>query len=144
MSTDRSKEPRRRAGLLLRAGRRLHPVFQAAILGGPLALLLLVGSGAYFSLARTPPVAAPTPGEGREPDDIQKHRLGSILFVPWTGANTCEQRRFDNLTGQILFDGSVECEFVTPPDGGTPVRQSADNRVDKTARMRAILEAFKK
>lgn len=141
MSTDRSISLWRRAGLP--AGSRLHPLLQAVVIVSPLALLLLVGSGAYFSFSHTPP-AAPRPADaGEQRNAIETHRLGSILFVPWTGANTCEERRFDNLTGRILFDGLVECEFVTPQEDGTPVRQTADS-VDKSARMRAILEGFKK
>lgn len=142
MSTDRSIALRRRAGPGL-AGARLGALMQAVVLVSPLALLLLVGSGAYFSFTHKPPVA-PHPSEaGPQRDGIEKHRLGSILFVPWTGANTCEERRFDNLTGRIVFDGVVECEFVTPQEGGAPVLQTADS-VDKNARMRAILEGFKK
>jgi hypothetical protein len=90
-----------------------------------------MGIGEYISRAPLPPVAGPTAAD---------YRVGSILFVPWTGATNCEVRGFDNVTGQIVADGTIKCEFK--PDDQGP--QLSTGKAAADARMRAILEGFKK
>ena len=128
-------------------------MLEAASLAIPFLLLLFIGTAGYIGSARyfsripsATPAAAPSgQSETQHPSDLNRHRVGSILFVPWTGTSTCEQRRFDNLTGRIVSDGVVDCEFPPPQEGGnTQLRLSDEQVVDGHARMRAILEAFKK
>ena len=96
-----------------------------------LLAVLSINISDYVSRPPPPPVAGPTAAD---------YRVGSILFVPWTGATNCEVRGFDNVTGQIVADGTVKCEFK--PDDQGP--QLSTGRVAADARMRAILDAFKK
>jgi hypothetical protein len=93
--------------------------------------LISLGISDYISRPAPPPPAGPTEAE---------YRIGSILFVPWTGATNCEVRGFDNVTGQIVADGTIKCDFK-PGDQGP---QLSTGRAAADARMRAILEAFKK
>jgi hypothetical protein len=107
-------------------------------------LLLFIGAAGYISgtryYSRASNPAAAGQRESQPRDDIEQHRLASILFVPWTGVTTCDERRFDNVTGQIVSDGIVNCDFLTPQVSVNPPARTSDN----TVRMRAILDAFKK
>jgi hypothetical protein len=96
-----------------------------------LLAMLSMGISDYMSRPPPPTVAGPTAAD---------YRVGSILFVPWTGANNCEVRGFDNFTGQIVADSTIKCDFK-PGDQGP---QLSTGRAAADARMRAILDAFKK
>jgi hypothetical protein len=121
-----------------------RPLLEAASIVAPFLLLFFVGTAGYISgakyFSRASAVAPPGQNESPPQSDINRHRIGSILFVPWTGVTTCEERRFDNLTGRIVSDGPVDCDFLTPQVSVNPPARTTDN----TVRMRAILDAFKK
>lgn len=96
-----------------------------------LLAVLSINISDYVSRPLPPPVAGPTAAD---------YRVGSILFVPWTGATDCDVRGFDNVTGQIVADGTIKCEFK--PDDQGP--QLSTGRAAAKARMQAIVDAFKK
>lgn len=102
-------------------------------------VLLAVGAAVYFSgvlpafMPRQSEVgvaAAPAP-----PD----HRVGAIMFVPPKGP-LCEIHRFDNVTGQVLPSGFVNCERMATDESKDPMGPGSD----RGARLRAIVAAFKK
>jgi hypothetical protein len=97
------------------------------------ALLSLLTFGIKDYVFRPPLPPAPGPTEA-------DYRLGSILFVPWTGATRCEARGFDNMTGQIVLDRTFTCD-IKPEDLAA---DAAGGKAAAKARMQAILDAFKK
>ncbi|HVZ53960.1 MAG TPA: hypothetical protein VG986_18470 [Pseudolabrys sp.] len=115
------------------------------------AVGISVGALRYFSHGSAtthmesrdgPPASAPQSGQ---PSDL--YRLASIVFVPWTGVESCEKRRFDNLTGQVIYDGTAACDFPPPAEDKSQnlqLRLSGEKSATAAERMRAIHEAFKK
>jgi len=95
-------------------------------------IVIAVGTGAHFFGAKPVPPPAISTQQGEA-----IHRQGAIMFTPQHG-HTCWQRRFDNLSGQIVSDRIVACpgEIVT--------ERAKPERHDNTVRMRAILQDFKK
>jgi len=84
------------------------------------------------------------PQRGQQSDE---YRTASIVFVPWTGVERCEKRRFDNETGQIIYDGTAACDFPPPAEDNTQntrLRLSGEKTSTAAERMLAIHEAFKK
>jgi hypothetical protein len=104
-----------------------------AAIASVVALLALLTFGIKDYVFRPPPAPAPGPTEA-------DYRIGSILFVPWTGTTQCEARGFDNLTGQIVLDRTFTCD-IKPED---LVAEAAGGKAAAKARMQAILNAFKK
>jgi hypothetical protein len=100
---------------------------------GAVALLTLFSFGIkdYVFRPLPAPLAGPTEAD---------YRVGSILFVPWTGATKCEARGFDNKTGQIVLDRTFTCD-IKPEDLAA---EAAGGKAAAQARMKAILDAFKK
>jgi len=133
---------RRRTKRRSRSPERLR----AAIAAVSLAVIFLVGYFAgtqsyFFDFTRaavTTPAAVAAVTQQQQ-QDKWSHRIGSILFVPWSG-DTCEQRRFDNATGQMLSTGFVKCEEILAQDNLNVPGWTHDN----TTRISAILNAFKK
>jgi len=116
--------------------------FRAAIASASVAAIFFIGyfAGTHPSLfSGTPAAVSARSGVAsiavKNPNEWG-HRVGSILFVPWSG-DRCEQRRFDNATGQMLSTGFIKCEA----QGDTTLPGWAH---DNTTRMTAILNAFKK
>ena len=72
------------------------------------------------------------------PDAAAARRHGSIVLVPWSGKK-CEERLFDNLTGNIGSESIVDCDLRL-----APLDAAAAETPDKDARTRAILNAFKR
>lgn len=136
--------PRRRFGPRFVAKEGTGPVRDAArfALSFAMLLLIVIGAAGYFTGARylSHQAAAEAPVAGASAYERRQHRLASILFVPWTGVTTCEERRFDNSTGRIVSEAPVDCDFLTPQSRINPPSRTVDN----TVRMRAILDAFKK
>ncbi len=119
----------------------------ALTLAVPLPLLPFVapagdaGAIRYFS----PAVIAASVDRQVSVPQSEIHRLASIVFVPWTGVDSCEMRRFDNTTGRISFEGKAACEFSPSEDDGSQQLRLSDKKiVNGIARMRAIHEAFRK
>jgi hypothetical protein len=100
---------------------------------GAVALLTLFSFGIkdYVFHPLPAPLAGPTEAD---------YRVGSILFVPWTGATKCEARGFDNKTGQIVLDRTFTCD-IKPEDLAA---EAAGGKAAAQARIKAILDAFKK
>jgi len=131
-SKRRSKAPER-----LRAGIAVAGLAAIFFVG------YVAGTRSYFfdftRAAATAPAAAPVAAAAAQQPDKWSHRVGSILFIPWSG-DICEQRRFDNATGQMLSSGFVKCEEALARDNLNAPGWSRDN----TTRITAILNAFKK
>jgi hypothetical protein len=102
-----------------------------AVIAGAVALLALLTFGIKDYIFRPAPFAGPTEAD---------YRVGSILFVPWTGATKCQARGFDNKTGQIVLDRTFTCD-IKPEDLAA---DAAGGKAAAKARMQAILDAFKK
>jgi hypothetical protein len=102
--------------------------------GGFIGLCLVVfvvGAGAhFFGSSKAPPPAMST----QQGEAI--HRQGAIMFTPQHG-HTCWQRRFDNLSGQVVSDRVVECP------GEVVTERVKPERHDNTVRIRAIMKDFK-
>jgi hypothetical protein len=105
-----------------------------AAIASAVALLALLTFGIKDYVFRPPPAPAPGPTEA-------DYRVGSILFVPYTGATKCEARGFDNKTGQIVLDRTFTCD-IKPED--VAAADAAGGKAASQARMKAILDAFKK
>ncbi len=97
----------------------------AAAVSGWLSGLVHTRSTRYD---QTPP--APT---------IDDYRVGAIMFVPPRGPN-CDVYRFDNLTGAVVPDGTVNCERKLNPENVSPY----DPGTERAVRMKAVLDGFKK
>ena len=112
-------------------------------------LLPFAGAAVYLGAVRyfrPAPAASGPGGQERVPQDAQ-HRVASIVFVPWTGKDVCETRRFDNSTGRISFDGTAACDFPPPDEERSTSQQlrlSDEKTVTAADRMRGIQDAFKK
>jgi hypothetical protein len=104
-----------------------------AAIAAVVALLGLLTFGIKEYVFRPPPPPDPGPTEA-------DYRVGSILFVPWTGETRCEARGFDNVTGQIVLDRTFTCD-IKPED---LIAEAAGGKAAAEARMKAILNAFKK
>jgi hypothetical protein len=137
MRRDRLKHASRHARGIFAAD-----VIRALIAGGGLAAVLLlvffIGVRThYFKLAASGPAVANVPPEVQTRKEELAHRLGSILFVP-VASETCKERQFDNFTGSIVSETSVNCEQrLAEQKFDTPAVPH-----DNTTRMRAILETF--
>lgn len=128
-------------------GRRLPLI--ALSLAIPFLLLPLTAAAVYLGAARYfAPAVGVTVANAEEPAQRREaYRLASIVFVPWTGVETCEMRRFDNATGQISYDGTAACDFPPPAENKNQdlrLHLSGEKPVTAAERMRAIHEAFKK
>lgn len=104
-----------------------------------LIVLLMVATGAasvYFS-----GIASSTAAPQSEPvaAAVPDHRLGAILYVRVKGP-MCEVHRFDNATGQVAPNGSVNCERSAAPEGA----ELSDLNAARFARLRAFAGAFKR
>lgn len=73
------------------------------------------------------------------PPTINDYRNGAIMFVPTRGAD-CDVYRFDNLTGGVAFNGTVNCERKLNPENEDAYRPGTE----RAARMKAVLDGFKK
>jgi hypothetical protein len=69
-------------------------------------------------------------------EDKAAHRLGSILFVPWS-AKLCEERWFDNFTGAIVSADTIDCDARL-------ASETAPAPSFKFGRMQGIFDSFKK
>ncbi len=110
---------------------RVRALIAAGGFVGLCLVVFAVGAGAHFFGSKpVPPPAIST----RQGEAI--HRQGAIMFTPQHG-HTCWQRRFDNLSGQIVSDRVVACpgEIVT--------ERVKPERHDNTVRIRAIMKDFK-
>jgi hypothetical protein len=104
-----------------------------------LIALLVVATGGvsvYFSGVASSTAASETDAAAA---DVPDHRLGSIMYVKVKGP-MCEVHRFDNVTGQVVPNGSVKCERMAAPEGA----ELTDLNSERFARLRAISGAFKK
>jgi len=123
----------------------------------PFLLLPLVVTAGYVGATRYFPhvfadtatsADAPKPAGDATSESERKreaHRIGAIVFVPWTGVDKCEKREFDNANGRIKFDGTVKCEFEPPTEiKSDQLRLSDEKPVSAAERMRAIHNSFKK
>ena len=111
---------------------RVRALIAAGGFVGLCLVVFAVGAGAhFFGSSKAPPAAIST----QQGEAI--HRQGAIMFTPQHG-HTCWQRRFDNLSGQIVSDRIVACP------GEVVTERVKPERHDNTVRMRAILEDFKK
>ncbi len=104
-----------------------------------LVVLLAVATGAasvYFS-----GIASSTTAPQSEPvaAAVPDHRLGAIKYVRVKGP-MCEVHHFDNATGQVAPNGSVNCERSAAPEGADMYGQNAA----RFARLRAFSGAFKR
>ena len=137
MRTGRAKNKSSRARGIFAAD-----VIRALIAGGGLAAVLLLAffigvRTNYLKFAASGPAVANVPPEVQTRQQELAHRLGSILFVP-VANETCEERQFDNFTGSIVSEASVNCEQrLTEQNFDMPAVPH-----DNTTRMRAILETF--
>lgn len=132
-------------------------LFAGLSLAVPFLLLLFavagisVGALRYFShgaaMAKMDGRASAPPNGQQSSQQSDLYRQAAIVFVPWTGVERCEKRRFDNETGQIIYDGTAACHFPPPAEDqtqNTQLRLSGEKTATAAERMRAIHEAFKK
>jgi hypothetical protein len=123
-------------------GRRALTV--AASLGAACLLVFFMATAARHSDVAGNPYwrGAGTAASGTAPplqpmlEDKAAHRLGSILFVPWT-ASVCEERWFDNFTGAIVSADYIDCEARL-------ARETVQASSYKFGRMQGIFDTFKK
>ena len=116
--------PRAKIGLRPREGRQ---TFIVVAVGACLSLGLLASGGYIVSHQQPTPAAAP--GDN-------KIYTGSILYMPYEG-KICRQLLFDNHTGLLSDNGTVDCERAA--------YQSMDNTPKRWsfARMRVISSGFR-
>lgn len=138
--TTQSSHTHRRAKRSLARGEGVRALIVVAGLVGAFLLTFYIGVNVHFFNS----AHSNSPRSGTRPDPQQQveqqqgespNRHASILFFPRTG-DSCEKRRFDNITGQFMSDGYVSCEAELAHEYNRPA--------DNTARIRAILDAFKK
>jgi hypothetical protein len=110
-----------------RSRERLRLTFTVVAFGVLLGSGLFAG-GQYFYAKQRSAVAAAS-GD-------QELYTGSILYMPFEG-RICRQMLFDNQTGRLLDNGSVDCERAAyRGSDGTPKRWSS-------ARLRVISTGFR-
>ena len=139
MSTGSVKHKHRRARGRLSPAEVSRALIATAALGAILLLAFFVTAGSYFSAERQAKTAlakiAPlSPSSGGE----AAHRVASIV-VETDKKGRCEERRFDNRTGQIVSSNYVDCDARL-----TDERDTTPSENMSAERMRAILGAFRR
>jgi hypothetical protein len=116
--------------------RRHH--IEMASLAGLFALLIVAAgvSGWFVGLVNT---RSARYGDAPAAPTINDFRVGAIMFVPTKGP-TCDLYRFDNFTGRVEPDGSINCERKLNPDNADAFAPGTE----RVARMKAILNTFQK
>lgn len=111
---------------------------EMASLAGLFALLVVSAgvSGWFAGLANTP---SGRYDAGPPAPTIDDFRVGAIMFVPTRGP-TCDLYRFDNLTGRVEPDGTINCERKLNPEN----TDAFGPGTERAARMKAIIGTFRK
>jgi hypothetical protein len=119
------------AGFSIAGIDRVRALIAAGGFVGLCLVVFAVGAGTHFFGSKPVPPPAMTTQQGEA-----IHRQGAIMFTPQHG-HTCWQRRFDNLSGQIVSDRVVACPGEVITERVKPQRR------DNTVRIRAIMKDFK-
>jgi hypothetical protein len=140
---------RRRQQRVAADRKRVSSLAVVLILAMPFLLLPFAGAAVYFGAEWHFPLPpqAPAPGTQEREPQADAYRVAPIVFVPWTGKEICETRRFDNATGRISYDGTAPCDFPPPDEErstGQQLRLSGEKTVTAADRMRGIQDAFRK
>lgn len=83
-------------------------------------------------------VARSGPPNTQPRQDVSEYRLGAIVVASWK--KMCEERAFDNATGDIVGETMVDCEARLKPD----IAEAAPPKHDNTVRIRGLLGSFQK
>jgi hypothetical protein len=139
MASESANYKQRRAKSSVSAGEVSRALIASATLGGILLLAFFVSAGSYFSAERhaktaVAKIAPLLPSSGGE----AAHRVASIV-VETDKKGRCEERRFDNRTGQIVSSNYVDCDARLADERDTTPSENMS-----AERMRAILGAFKR
>jgi hypothetical protein len=144
----RPKKPLRasaRAALWLRQGDgRRFVIAAAALVGVLLALFFLTSAlqsdGSREAVAGKAAAEAQAAAKAHAATELRRslnaQSVGSIVFA--SRERLCEEIKFNNRTGQLVSVDAVDCETRL-----TETTQN-DEQAEKTARMRGVLESFKR
>jgi hypothetical protein len=144
----RPKKPLRasvRAALWLRQGDGRRFMIAAGGLAGALLTLFFITSalqsdGSREAAANKAMAEAKAAAKAHAATELRRslnaQSVGSIVFA--SRERLCEEIKFNNRTGQLVSVDSVDCEARL-----TETTQD-DEQAEKTARMRGVLESFKR
>lgn len=144
----RPKKPLRasvRAALWLRQGDGRRFLIAAGALAGVLLTLFLITSalqsnGSRQAAADKAGAEAKAAAKAHAATELRRslnaQSVGSIVFA--SRERLCDEIKFDNRTGKLVSVDQVDCE-----DRLTETTQD-DEQAEKTARMRGVLESFKR